>query len=110
SSTKGAPRLEQRALRYSRLPNFTQKPGGDHSPVTLGRYKRRHEVGVTNRRGALVMSNTGEAGMDDVRTLIEQEIPRMRRYARALLRNPVDADDLVQDTLLRALSKADLWE
>jgi RNA polymerase sigma-70 factor (ECF subfamily) len=48
--------------------------------------------------------------MEDVRTLIEQEIPRMRRYARALLRNPVDADDLVQDTLLRALAKADLWE
>src|ERR1700732_30392 len=48
--------------------------------------------------------------MDDVTSLIEAQIPRLRRYARALLRNPVDADDLVQETLLRALTKAHLWE
>jgi RNA polymerase sigma factor (sigma-70 family) len=32
-------------------------------------------------------------------------IPALRRYARALLRNPVDADDLVQDCLERAVSR-----
>jgi RNA polymerase sigma-70 factor (ECF subfamily) len=52
----------------------------------------------------------GEASMDAICTLIEQEIPRMRRYARALLRNPVDADDLVQDAVVRALDKAHLWQ
>ena len=36
-------------------------------------------------------------------------IPRLRRYARALVGNRDDADDLVQDTLERALSKAALW-
>jgi len=36
---------------------------------------------------------------------LEPLIPPLRRYARALLRNPWDADDLVQDTLERALSR-----
>ena len=36
---------------------------------------------------------------------IEACIPALRRYAYALLGNPQDADDLVHDTLLRALSK-----
>jgi RNA polymerase sigma-70 factor (ECF subfamily) len=38
-----------------------------------------------------------------------QHIPRLRRYARALARDPARADDLVQDTLERALAKLDLW-
>ena len=40
----------------------------------------------------------------DIRSLISNEIPRLRRYARALVRNQETADDLVQDTLVRALS------
>lgn len=36
---------------------------------------------------------------------LEQEIDGLRRYARLLMRNPVDADDLVQDCLIRALEK-----
>jgi RNA polymerase sigma-70 factor, ECF subfamily len=40
---------------------------------------------------------------------IEAEIPRLRRYARALLRDKDRADDLVQDTLLRGLDKAHLY-
>src|SRR2546430_1340775 len=35
--------------------------------------------------------------------------PRLRRYARALTRSREDADDLVQDTLERALAKGSLW-
>jgi RNA polymerase sigma-70 factor (ECF subfamily) len=38
-----------------------------------------------------------------------EHIPRLRRYARALTRNTALADDLVQDTLERALRKLDLW-
>jgi RNA polymerase sigma-70 factor, ECF subfamily len=37
-------------------------------------------------------------------------IPRLRRYARVLTRNPARADDLVQDTLLRAWDKRRLWQ
>ena len=39
-----------------------------------------------------------------------QHIPRLRRYARALARDAARADDLVQDTLERALAKLDLWQ
>jgi len=38
------------------------------------------------------------------------EIPRLRRYARALCQDAVRADDLVQDTLERALLKRRLWQ
>jgi len=40
---------------------------------------------------------------------LEAHIPRLRRYALALLRDRVEADDLVQDTLERALRKSSLW-
>jgi len=43
-------------------------------------------------------------------SLVEQEIPRLRRYARALTRAADRADDLVQDTLVRALTKGHLWQ
>jgi RNA polymerase sigma-70 factor (ECF subfamily) len=46
---------------------------------------------------------------EDVR-LIEAQIPRLRRYARALTRDVNAADDLVQDCLTRALSKVHLWQ
>jgi len=41
---------------------------------------------------------------------IEAEIPRLRRYARALARDMAAADDLVQDCLSRALGKLHLWQ
>lgn len=41
---------------------------------------------------------------------IEAEIPRLRRYARALARDVAAADDLVQDCLTRALGKLHLWQ
>lgn len=41
---------------------------------------------------------------------IEAEIPRLRRFARALTHDVIAADDLVQDCLTRALGKLHLWE
>jgi RNA polymerase sigma-70 factor (ECF subfamily) len=41
---------------------------------------------------------------------IEAEIPRLRRYARGLTRDLIAADDLVQDSLTRALGKLHLWQ
>jgi RNA polymerase sigma-70 factor (ECF subfamily) len=41
--------------------------------------------------------------------LIEQ-LPALRRYARTLVKNAADADDLVQDTVLRAWSRQHLWD
>ena len=48
--------------------------------------------------------------MSDICKKIEEEIPRLRRYARALTRDVTAADDLVQDCLTRALSKVHLWQ
>lgn len=39
-----------------------------------------------------------------------EHLPRLRRYARALTGDVARADDLVQDTLERALVKLDLWQ
>lgn len=41
---------------------------------------------------------------------IMAHIPHLRRYARALVRHEIEADDLVQDTLERALRKFSLWK
>jgi len=46
----------------------------------------------------------------DIHRKIEAEIPRLRRYARALARDATAADDLVQDCLVRALGKLHLWQ
>jgi RNA polymerase sigma-70 factor, ECF subfamily len=48
--------------------------------------------------------------MDELAHGIEQAMPRLRRYAGRLGRAEVDADDLVQDCVLRALSKRHLWQ
>jgi len=41
---------------------------------------------------------------------IQAEIPHLRRYARALVRDRADADDLVQECLARAVAKLHLWQ
>ena len=48
--------------------------------------------------------------MSDFHSRLEEQIPRLRRYARALTRDANRADDLVQDTLVRALAKQHLWQ
>src|SRR5258706_10235401 len=48
--------------------------------------------------------------MTDFGRLLEAEIPRLRRYARALTRDVSRADDLVQGCLTRAVAKQHLWQ
>jgi len=38
------------------------------------------------------------------------ELPRLRRYALSLTGKAADADDLVQDTIVRALRSIDQWQ
>ena len=47
--------------------------------------------------------------MADFATRVNELIPRLRRYARALTGERSAADDLVQDTLERAWTKLHLW-
>jgi RNA polymerase sigma-70 factor (ECF subfamily) len=42
--------------------------------------------------------------------MLEAQIPRLRRYARALTRDFSRADDLVQNCLTRAVAKQHLWQ
>ncbi|MEJ2376285.1 MAG: sigma-70 family RNA polymerase sigma factor [Pseudolabrys sp.] len=48
--------------------------------------------------------------MPTFRQKVEAAIPTLRRYARALTRDADVADDLVQDTLVRALRSEHLFE
>ena len=41
---------------------------------------------------------------------LTQLLPRLRRFAHTLSRNPADADDLAQATVERALRSRDQWE
>ena len=47
--------------------------------------------------------------MSEFRQQIEAAIPPLRRYARALTRDAETADDIVQDTLVRALRSEHLF-
>jgi len=48
--------------------------------------------------------------VNDFGRLLEKEIPRLRRYARGLTHDLSRANDLVQDTLVRAIAKQDYWQ
>ena len=47
--------------------------------------------------------------MSSRRDAVAAEIPRLRRYARALTGDDGEADDLIQDTLERALARLAQW-
>jgi RNA polymerase sigma-70 factor (ECF subfamily) len=47
--------------------------------------------------------------MKSFERLVVEQIPRLRRYARALTGDREPADDLVQETLTRAMSRRHLW-
>ena len=46
---------------------------------------------------------------NELNWMIAREIPSLRRYAYTLLRGAEKQDDLVQDTLERAIRKVDTW-
>lgn len=47
---------------------------------------------------------------DDLGILIERQIPRLRRYAHALMQDRQQADDLVQDCLDQAWRRLHRWQ
>jgi RNA polymerase sigma-70 factor, ECF subfamily len=67
-----------------------------------------HEAQTTGNRLGEGDGTAMTVGIDGDQ--LATEIPRLRRYARALTRNAQTADDLVQDCLERAWRKAHHWE
>lgn len=56
-------------------------------------------------------NNTAQSkDKDAVTSIMVGQIPYLRRYARALTQNVSDADDLVQNCLVRAIAKMDRFE
>jgi len=62
--------------------------------------------------GGLAADGSGRLktiAMSDFSRRLQDEIPALRRYARFLARDADHADDLVQDSLERAIAKRRLW-
>ena len=63
------------------------------------------------RRGMFVSSPWERAGLlDEFESALARLLPRLRRFAHGLTRNPADADDLTQLTAERALRSRDQWQ
>lgn len=58
----------------------------------------------------VVLEHRMDASADTIRDQIVQLLPRLRRYAIALTGTVADGDDLVQDTVVRALKSLHQWE
>jgi hypothetical protein len=82
-------------LDYRALQLFTQNIDQRHCGVT-----------ALPDNAALAGHVKGASEIADIRSRLVDEVPRLRRYARALTRNVTAADDLVQDCLSRAVSKS----
>ena len=50
-----------------------------------------------------------KSSLQQVREQIVALLPRLRRFGRAIARHPADADDLVQISIERALSRHEQW-
>ena len=56
------------------------------------------------------MADVKDAGPEAIRARMTAALPRLRRFALSLTGNAADADDLVQDTIERALRNLHKWK
>src|ERR1041384_4905433 len=101
--TRTPHRHQSTLKRNSGIQQFAVRTGAVHQRVTSRLYLAPHRACQT---GATLRGTR----MSDFGSLVKAEIPRLRRYARALTRDAVRADDLVQSCLVRAIAKQHLWE
>src|SRR6185312_7056072 len=98
-----------------------------HTPSTAPAKRRSSRRSFRNSAAPLVFDNASSAasgsadadrppaqicrigGVSSFRSFVEAAIPALRRYARALTRDTETADDLVRDTLVRALRSEHLF-
>src|SRR5947208_15752374 len=89
------------------------RPIRGNSPIERIPARASHREYGTNARCWSEHAGSGrrvrEIGVSSFRQDVETAIPALRRYARALTRETEAADDLVQDTLVRALRSEHLF-
>jgi RNA polymerase sigma-70 factor (ECF subfamily) len=90
------------AERRNRRPAKVLCKGHDKRGAIAGRPKYRQDCNGWHEAH-------GTSNMSAFRESVESMIPALRRYARALARDTDIADDLVQDTLVRALRSEKLF-
>jgi RNA polymerase sigma-70 factor (ECF subfamily) len=72
-----------------------------HGELSLNEWK--------NRPVPVVLFMNTSAASQNIHEEIVALLPRLRRFARNLTRDPSDADDMVQIALERALTRLDQW-
>jgi RNA polymerase sigma-70 factor (ECF subfamily) len=76
--------------------------------------RARHTLVKVSNESQPTAKFDGSHGRGSLHRKMTEQIPRLRRYARALTRSTREVDDLiddlVQDCLARALSRIDLWQ
>ena len=65
---------------------------------------------MEEKRAAAVMHSQMDPSLDPIRGQMIALLPRLRRFAIALTGSVADGDDLVQDTVERALRNLHHWE
>lgn len=98
SATLAAHRARQQSRQYA---HYFERRGPAISRM----------LGIKQARAALVaiVQKQGGNGVASRQQAVAAEIPRLRRYARALTGDDGEADDLIQDTLERALARLEQW-
>lgn len=79
--------------------------------IQASRCIRASNVALNASEVRLIVANlNGVSVAGDMKSDLIALLPRLRRFARSLTRSVVEADDLVQEACLRALSRADQWD
>jgi RNA polymerase sigma-70 factor (ECF subfamily) len=95
-------------MEFRRAPTLSRqghRPVTDLSPRFLQARIAGAVKGERNVADAVVETPSGE----DPAAAVAQHIVALRRYARSLVRNSSEADDLVQECLARALARLRVW-
>ena len=99
----------QQASPSGRCVNFRHSPCIPSSPPCEAPLR-----GTDNpRTGGKILQSThtrGNRQAQEIREEIVELIPAMRAFARTFYRDPNDADDLVQETLLKGIAKTHLFQ
>ena len=83
--------------------SLAQRPGGRFAAGMINFNKAEENAPA-------VVGKSGMESPETIRAQMVQLLPRLRRFAIALAGSQADGDDLVQDTVERALKNLHTWE